>query len=433
MGRTSDDGCPRVAADPESPSRGRFDALLQANLAINSDLSLPDVLRRIVASACRLTGARYGAIAVLDGTGAIRQMVHVGLDDDTVKRIGSLPEGKGLLDVLTEGLHHPLRLRRAADHPRAVGFPQGHPTVGAFLGIPIRVRDGVFGNLYVADPVLADEFTEEDEEVISALAATAGIAVENARLFEQEQRGREWLQATLEVTRSLLGGVGDEPLATVARAIEQVSQSDFVLVVLPTADDLMVEIAAGEGTEGLPGFTYPRAGSISAEAMDSGEAILVPDASTHPTSMVLWSLAREIDVGPLMFVPMVGHQVVRGVLVVGRRPSRQPFEQKDVEPALAFANHAALALELADGRRHEHRMRALEERGHLAAELHDRVLQRLFATGMSMQAIAGSVGAPQAERIHEVIEATDETIGCIRSVIQDLHGQGSNPLLTPVV
>jgi signal transduction histidine kinase len=239
---------------------------------------------------------------------------------------------------------------------------------------------------------------------------------------EQQQRDREWLQVTLAVTRSLLDSAGVEPLLTVADAIKRVSDSDFVLVILPTAEDtLMVEVAAGDGTEYLPGYTYARPGSVSAEALRTGDAVLVPDAGSHPTSAAVRTLAGEIDVGPLMFVPLVGRNGGRGVIALGRRRSRPAYEPRDVEPAVAFANHATLALELADGRRWRQRMIALEERNRLAGELHDQVVQRLFAAGMTMQAVAGAVSRPHAERIEQVIEETDETIVRIRSVIRNLH------------
>jgi signal transduction histidine kinase len=249
-----------------------------------------------------------------------------------------------------------------------------------------------------------------------------------SRQWQAEQRGRQWLQATLEVTRSLLGGAGEESLATVARAMQKVTRSDFVLVILPAADDtLMIEVAVGDGTESLPGYAYARAGSVSAEALATGHPELVADARDPAAGRAVRALAQEISVGPLMFVPLVGKNGARGVLAVGRRPSRRPFGTRDVAPALAFANHAALALELADGREYQQRMLALEERDRIAAELHDQVLQRLFATGMSMQAVAGAVSTPHAERIEQLIVATDETIVRIRSVIQGLHGLGCSP------
>lgn len=237
----------------------------------------------------------------------------------------------------------------------------------------------------------------------------------------------EWLQATLEVTRSLLGG-GDEPLATVAHAIRKVSDSDSVLVILPAAGDaLMVEVAVGAGTEYLPGYSYRRTGSISGDVLAGGEAILVSDARRSTRGTALGALSVEIDIGPVMFVPLLGRNLDRGVLVVGRRPGRAPFTKQDVEPAVAFANHATLALELADGRMYQHQLAQLEASGRIAGELHDQVLQRLFATGMSMQALATSVGSPHAERIEELVQATDDTIARIRSVIRDLNQIDPDP------
>jgi GAF domain-containing protein len=405
----------------EGAGQTRLHALLPGNLAISSDLSLPDVLRRIVAAACRLSGARSGAVTVLDGRGRIGGLVHVGMDEPTATRMGSWPAGNGLLGLLFDE-----RARCGCGEcltiPGSVGFPEGHPPIGAFLGVPIRVRDSVVGTLYLTDPV-GGEFNQEDEEIVIALAANAGIAMENARLYEQEQRGGEWLAATLEVTSGLLHGTGVEPLATVARAIGRVSKSDFVLVLLPGTDGtLMVEVAVGDGTEHLPGYSFPRAGSISGAVLGGAEAVRVGDARTLPTSVALRALSEEIDVGPVLFLPLVGQNGGRGVLVVGRRAGRELFERHDVDPAVAFANHASLALELADGRLCHQRMVLLEERDRVAGELHDQVLQRLFATEMSMQAMAGVVGPPCAERIERLIHATDETIARIRSAIQDRNG-----------
>lgn len=233
--------------------------------------------------------------------------------------------------------------------------------------------------------------------------------------------GCEWLQGTLEVTQSLLGDAGEKPLAAVARVITQLAKADFVLVILPTADDaLMVELAVGDGTEYLPGYTYARTGSIADAVLRIGEPALVPDAR-HSTSAALRTLSEEIHVGPVMCIPLTGQNRARGVLVVGRRSRREPFDEQDVAPAVAFANHATLALELADGRMYQQRLALLEERERIAGDLHDQVLQRLFATGMSMQAIAGAVDRRLAEQLEDLIGATDETIARIRSVIQDLN------------
>lgn len=235
------------------------------------------------------------------------------------------------------------------------------------------------------------------------------------------ERDREWLEAILAVTRSLLADAGENPLAAVACAIKKVSQSDFALVLLPVGNrGLMVEAAVGDGTEHLPGYSYSRTGSIAGPVLERGEPVLIADAR-HSASAALSLLSEEIDIGPVMFVPLPGRIEGRGVLLVGRRPGREPFGKRDVDPAVTFANHATLVLELADGRKYLQRVVLLEERNRIAGELHDQVLQRLFATGMSMQAIAAEAGPTCSERISRLIDATDETIARIRTVIQDLN------------
>jgi signal transduction histidine kinase len=238
-----------------------------------------------------------------------------------------------------------------------------------------------------------------------------------------DARAREWLRATLDVTRSLLTCVGAEPLTTVAEAMRRVSRSDVVLVILPTAEqELMLESAVGEGTEDLAGYAFTREGSISDAALTRREVVLVDDAPTHQRNRALRSLTVEIDVGPMMFVPLAGARDCRGVIAAGRRRGAARFARADVEPAMAFANHAALALELADGRRYHQRMLLLEQRHRLAAELNDQLLQRLFALGMSMQSIVPSVEPRLVPRVENLIMSVDDTIACLRTLIRKLNG-----------
>ncbi len=243
---------------------------------------------------------------------------------------------------------------------------------------------------------------------------------------DEAARGREWLQATLEVTQGLLGSVADsDPLTAVARAIRTVTRADFVLVILPAGDQtLMVEVAVGEATEHLPGYAFRRTGSISATVLETRRPVLLPDAAGPASSRALRALAAEIEIGSVMFVPLLERDRERGVLAVGRRPGRAEFEQRDVDPVVVLANHGTLALSLADGRMYQQRLQLLEERDRIAAELHDQVLQRLFATGTSLQAMAGAVPGPYARRLEELVEATDETIAAIRTVINDLNRLG---------
>lgn len=188
-------------------TQGRLRGLLHANQSIVGNLTLPVLLRRTVQAACELAHARYGALGVIDATGGLEQFVHIGMDADAVARIGHLPEGKGLLGALIED-PKPIRLHTMSDDPRSVGFPDGHPPMTSFLGVPVRVRDEVFGNLYLTE-CEKGAFTAEDEELVSALAATASVAIENARLYEEARRRQEWLQASTEVTQQLLSTEGE--------------------------------------------------------------------------------------------------------------------------------------------------------------------------------------------------------------------------------
>ena len=227
-------------------TQGRLRGLLRANQAIVGNLALPVLLRRIVQAACELTGARYGALGVIDpAAGGLEQFVNVGFDEQTIARVGRLPEGKGLLAaVIDDG--SPIRLRTMSDDVRSVGFPPGHPPMNSFLGVPIRVRDVVFGNLYLTES-RHGEFSAEDEELVAALAATAGVAIANARLYEESRRRQDWLQASTEVTRQLLSAEGEEPLSLIARQARLIADADVVTFMLPTGDGrrLIVEVAAG--------------------------------------------------------------------------------------------------------------------------------------------------------------------------------------------
>jgi signal transduction histidine kinase len=241
---------------------------------------------------------------------------------------------------------------------------------------------------------------------------------------DHEQRRRVWLQASIEVTRCLLSASGEDPLEAIARAVNRIAEADLTLVVLPALDDasMMVEVAVGEGTEGLVGFAFDAEGSVTGDVTRTGQPVLTADvAADRPASARVRGCAAEILVGPLMVVPLLGDQGARGALAIARRCGGRPFADEDLELATAFANHAAIALELADARADQQRMAQLEDRHRIAAELHDHVLQMLFASGMSMQAMSAAVGSPHAQRLEQLIADTDETIGRIRAVIRDLH------------
>jgi signal transduction histidine kinase len=402
-------------------AQNRLRGLYAANNAIIGDLDLPVVLRRIVEAACELVSAKYGALGVLSSAGGLEEFIHVGIDDPLAEKIGHLPSGKGLLGALIDD-PRAVRLRRISDDARSVGFPEHHPPMSSFLGVPIRVRDAVFGNLYLSEAA-SGEFTEDDEQLVTALAATAGVVIENARLFAQAQRRQDWLQASMMITRQLLAADGVEPLNLIAEQARQIADADIVSVVLPTPDrrHLMVEVAAGERADELVGHSLPVQRTMTGEAFTSGRAVLVEDASVTEEYDV--HLAEVMAVGPVMAIPLVGTHEVRGSLLVGRRMGAHLFESAEVDMAVNFANQAAVALELADARADQQRMVLLEDRDRIARDLHDHVIQRLFATGLTVQGLAGSFrGQPNADRLEQVVTDLDETIRQVRSSIFELRG-----------
>jgi signal transduction histidine kinase len=412
------------SAEPDGSviaAQRRLHGLLRANRLIIGDLTLPVVLRRIVEAACELVNARYGALGVLAPGGGLEQFINIGIDDDTVAAMGHLPEGKGLLGALIDD-PRPIRLPDISLDARSVGFPPGHPDMRAFLGVPIRVRGEVYGNIYLSG-YDHDHVSAEDEEMIASLAATAGVAIENARLFQEAHRRQEWLRASTEITRQLLASDGEEPLQVIARRLGQIADADAVNVVLPTADGrrLMVEVATGAGADQLHGLSYPVDDTVSKIVLDTGHPVLIPDMALEHDRTV--HLSEHIPLGPLMVLPLVGMARTRGALIVGRLHGRPLFTSADLEMATTFANHAALALELADARSDRERVALLEDRDRIARDLHDHVIQRLFGAGLTVESIASGLGNDaRVGRLSQVVDDIDETIRQIRTSIFRLRG-----------
>jgi signal transduction histidine kinase len=413
-------------AEDVMAAQGRLRGLLAANRMIIGDLALPIVLRHIVEAACRLVNARYGALGVLAPDSGLQEFVYVGIDDETAARIGPLPSGKGLLGALIDD-PRPIRLRTMSDDVRSVGFPPEHPPMSSFLGVPVRVRDEVFGNLYLTEAA-SGQFSAEDEELVTALAATAGIAIENARLFARAEQRQIWLQASAQITQQLLSAEGEDPLQLIARRTREVADADIVTLVLPTANPerLMVEVAAGVQADRFTGLTYPAANTLAGLTFETGQPVLVGDVTTDDRYHV--HLSDLLSIGPVMALPLLGSQRVRGALVVGRLHGRHRFDEADLAMATTFANHAAVALELADARADQQRMVLLEDRDRIARDLHDHVIQQLFAAGLSVQSVAAALnGDGLAGRLNEVVSGIDDTIRQIRTSIFQLSGQQLGP------
>src|SRR5215218_8411728 len=398
----------------------RLRRLLTANRSIVQELSLPAVLDRIVGTARDVANARYAALGVIGADGLLEQFLHVGVDEETAQAIGELPKGRGVLGALIED-PQPIRLTRIADDPRSSGFPDGHPPMTTFLGVPIRSLDSVFGNLYLADRIDGGPFTAEDEELVLALAATAGIAIENARLYEESRRHQEWLRASGEISRQLLDPEAEysDTLHRIATSVKRLAAADVVTLVRPTDDDpsqLEVVVATGAAERELVGLRHPIEDSLAWRAMQQGHGVRVGSPDRHPDIYV--HLRAYVPVSQAMALPLRGETGPRGAIVAGRITPPTPFTEADLEMAETFAGQAAIALELSDARADQQRLGVLVDRDCIAGDLHDHVIHRLFATGLSLQSIASTANQEVvAQRLTGAVDELDETMRQIRSTI----------------
>jgi signal transduction histidine kinase len=420
-------------------AHNRMRGLLKANQSIISNLALEVVLRRIVEAACELLEARYGALGVVSSDGhGLEQFIHVGIDQHTVDTIGDLPQGKGVLGALIDE-PVPIRLHELSDDLRSVGFPEAHPPMHTFLGVPITIRGEVYGNLYLTERAQGD-FSEEDVELASALAATAAVAIDNARLFEDSSRRQDWLQASTDVSLQVVTAPGDEALRSISEQVHRLAHADVVTLVLPEAggERLEVAVAVGIAADKLEGSAYPLPGTLTAQVLQTGEPAMVTGAEDRGDRIVY--MRDLVAIGPAMVVPLAAREGVRGALVVGRLASGRQFSPAELEMATTFANQAALALELADSRQAQEQMQLFEERDRIARDLHDHVIQQLFAAGLTLQGVSMGINdRGQADRIERVVESLDDSIQQIRNSIFALRdhlgpqGAGARAVVLEVV
>ena len=407
-------------AEEVMATQGRLRGLLDAVVLVGSELDLPVVLRRIAEVACELVDARYGALGVIGRERELEEFVYVGLDETTRQRIGDLPHGRGILGLLIEH-PRPLRLRVLGEHPDSYGFPEGHPPMGSFLGVPIRVRDEVFGNLYLTEKRGAAEFSAEDEDLVVALAAAAGIAIENARLFEETRQRQHWLEATAEVTASLLEELpARAALQLVAERVRELAAADVVAVAVPDAagERLEVQVAVGDDAEPFLEQVLPVDGSLAGQVLRTGRAATVVDAHTDPRVIGALGSSRF---GPGMLVPLGSAPRVLGTVVVAHRRGGPVPSPAHLQMVTTFASYAALALEFARARADRERLAVFEDRDRIARDLHDLVIQRLFATGLSLQGLARHLPtAGDRARLERSVDDLDETIREIRKSIFSL-------------
>jgi signal transduction histidine kinase len=405
-------------------TRDRVHALLDAVVAIGRNLELDVVLRQIVEAAVTLVDARYGALGVAGDDGRLAEFVPVGLAEDQIARIHHWPQGRGLLgELITHPV--PLRLEDMSAHPRSYGFPAGHPPMRTFLGVPVRIRDEVFGNLYLTEKADGASFDDEDEAVLTALAAAAGVAIENARLYDEARRQQRWLRASADTTQRLLSGASPtEVLKLVTDRALAISGADLVVLALPTSDrtHLVIEHAAGEGADEATGLLLSVAGSVSGLVLDSGQPLTLTDFTND--DRVARTAREHLHLGPAVVFPLGAPGNVRGILTAGRRPGSLPLPPQAVEVLVAFAAQAGVGLELAEHRRDAERFAVIEDRERIARDLHDLVIQRLYATGMSLEGVTARLGdTDNGRRVSGAVDALDETIKEIRSAIFSLQAR----------
>ncbi|MEY9848668.1 GAF domain-containing protein [Streptacidiphilus sp. MAP5-3] len=410
-------------------TRDRVHALLEAVLTVGRELDLDQVLQQIVESAATLVDARYAALGVIGEGGMLAKFLTTGLTPEQVKEIGPFPTGHGILGEL---IRHPepLRLRDISHHHASVGFPANHPPMRSFLGVPIRVRGEVFGNLYLTERRGGGQFDAEDESVLQTLAVAAGVAIDNARLYRDARLRERWLLASGEVTARLLSGASEQDeLAELVQASLEILEADLGVIALSltTADGvgLAVQLAEGVDAELHRGLLLPLEGTFMGAAFSAAEPITSVDIAHDPR--VTAGPPRWPGLGAAVAVPLGrGPEGPRGVLMLARRVGLYPFTSADVAPLNAFAGQAALALELAARRSDAEQLAMLEDHDRIARDLHDLAIQRIFATGMTLQSAQRFITHPQAaERVGRAVEDLDETVKIIRTSIFGLRARSS--------
>ncbi|MDH6547013.1 GAF domain-containing protein [Streptomyces sp. SAI-041] len=412
--------------DAARGTRDRVHSLLEAVLSVGRELDLEQALHSIVEAAAALVDAQYAALGVIGPDGNRLSAFHtVGVTEEQIAEIGPYPEGHGILGEL---IRHPepLRLSKLSQHSASYGFPPHHPPMNTFLGVPIRVREQVFGNLYLTEKRGGAQFDEEDEAVLSTLAVAAGVAIDNARLYEDSRLRERWLRANAEITHRLMSGAAHtEVLRLIADRARENTGAALALVAAPMGDtdSLTVELAVGQGADAHRGLVLPVTSSLIGHAFASASPVTSADASTD--ERVAGAAERFGGLGPAVAVPIgSGTEGVRGVVLLVRETGRTPFTDKEIEPLRGFAAQAAVAMELAERRQDAEEIAVLKDRDRIARDLHDLAIQRLFATGMTLQSAGRLIEHAEAsERVVRAVDDLDETIKIIRSTIFGLRSR----------
>jgi signal transduction histidine kinase len=348
--------------------------------------------------------------------------ITTGVTEDERRAIGHLPVGRGILGVLIRDVR-PLRLADLTQDPRSVGFPPNHPPMRSFLGAPVVARGLVYGNLYLTEKQGAAGFSVEDEQALAVLAAQAGVAIDNARLYEEAQRRSRRLEALRELAAAILSGSPlDTALGLAARHSRELVEADLATIALPGegADALVLEVADGRGADRLRGLRVPVQGSVSGEVLRTGKTVVIADSAAD--ERVFRQVVEVGELGPAMFVPLRSQGQTFGTLMVARHSGRPGFADADVELMELFADQAAVAFQYTSAQQQIQRLALLEDRERIARELHDGAIQALFAAGMNLQGTAMLAGDPRIDhRIQDVIGELDRVIRDLRNYIFGLR------------
>jgi signal transduction histidine kinase len=396
----------------------RTRALVEAGIALSSELSLDAVLQKLVETAAALTGARYAALGVLDPAGQhLDRFLTAGIDGETRRAIGQLPAGRGILGVLIrDGV--PLRLHDLSQDPRSVGFPPGHPPMRSFLGVPLALRGVAYGNLYLTEKQDGLDFSPEDEDVVGLLAAQAAVAIENARLYESATRWSRQLESLNELTNALVGEFNlDKLLEQVAARLRELIQARTVTVSLPHADGLRIKAVAGTDAGEFVGMKLP-ARSKTMRVLERRRSERVDSVLDDPE--IDQTAARQLELNTALYVPIVVRQKAIGVIGAHDKLDPDPrFTDEDLRLAEAFAARAAVAIDLSRrvARDALERIVAAQEleRRRLARELHDETGQALTSILLALRSIET---APSPERLKQTLANARDLV---QATLQDVR------------
>lgn len=406
-------------------ARDQMEHLLRVFVEIGGSVGdLDATLHRIIGAARELTAAPYGALAIRDPDGNLLRFIHEGMDAETVKLIGHLPVGKGLLSLSLMDTPA-LRVDDLTAHPAAVGFPEHHPPMRGFLAVPITIRGIVFGNIYLTHVDPERVFSESDEVAARALAFAAAATIDNAQLFERERLSVKWMEASREITTALLSSAEPHrrPMQLIAESARILTDAEQAIVLVPAeadvpddeTDTLVVSAAVGLHADEVMGRRVPVDGSSSGEVFRSGKPLI--------TESLRYPIQAFTDVGqrPAILMPLRADERVAGVIAIARGAHQPPFDESYLDLVSDFATHAAMALLLAAARDDSRQLTILAERERIAHDLHDHVIQRLFAAGMDLQGTLARARSPEvAERLNRTLDDLQTIIEEIRSTIFQL-------------